>query len=280
MNYFKTAVLLLALTLILVWAGGAIGGPRGAMFAFIFALIINGISYWFSDKIVLTMYRAYEIPKERYRHLYGLVQELAAAAKLPMPRLYMIENKAPNAFATGRDPEHACLCVTKGILELLEENELRGVLSHEMAHVKNRDTLIMTVTASVAGAIMMLANMARWAAILGGGSRDRRDSGSVIGLIALSVIAPLAAIIVQLAISRSREYGADAGGAYIARDREGLASALSKIGQAARQRGLDANPQTAHLFIVSPFSAGFIANLFSTHPPVADRIKRLKAIKI
>lgn len=280
MNYVKTGILLVVLTLILIWIGNLIGGPRGAMFAFAIAIIINGVSYWFSDKIVLTMYRAYAIPKSQYYHLYKLVGELASNAGLPMPRLYMIENKAPNAFATGRDPGHACLCVTKGILELLEENELRGVLAHELAHVKNKDTLIMTVTAALAGAIMMLANIARWAAIFRGGSRNRSGSGNLFGLIALSIVAPIAAIIVQLAISRSREYGADDRGAHIANDREGLASALNKLGLASRQRGLNASPQTAHLFIVTPFSGSFIANLFSTHPPIKERIKRLRALKI
>jgi len=283
MNYIKTGILLIVLTLILVWIGGFIGGPQGAWIAFIIALVINGISYWFSDKIVLTMYRAYEIPKAQYYHLYNLVEGLAATAKLPMPRLYMIENSSPNAFATGRDPQHACLCVTKGILQLLEEKELKGVLAHELAHVRNRDTLIMTVTAAIAGAIMMLASMARWVAILGGGSRQRRGSGNVFALIAMSIIAPIAALIVQLAISRSREYGADSIGAYIAHDKKGLASALNKLGLASRsprKHGLNANPQTAHLFIVNPFRGSFIANLFSTHPPIKERIERLNALKL
>ena len=281
MNYVKTGILLVVLTLILVWIGGIVGGPRGAMIAFILALVINGISFWFSDKIILKMYKAYEVPKAQYYHLYKLVGELSSTAKLPKPRLFMIENDSPNAFATGRDPEHACLCVTKGLLRILEEDELKGVLAHELAHVRNRDTLIMTVTAAIAGAIMLLANIARWAAIFGGGSRGRsRGSGNLFGLIAISIIAPIAAIIVQLAISRSREYGADRRGAYIARDSRGLAAALAKLSQSQTRHRLQASPQTAHLFIVNPFKGSFITNLFSTHPPVKERITRLNSIKI
>lgn len=280
MNYFKTGILLVALTLILIWIGSIIGGPRGAMIAFIISLIINGISFWFSDRIVLAIYKAYEVPKQQYYHLYSLVNDLALNARLPMPRLYMVENDSPNAFATGRDPDHACLCVTKGLLKILEEDELKGVLAHELAHVKNRDTLIMTTTAAIAGAIMMLANIARWAAIFGGGSRNRRDGANIFGLIAISIIAPIAALIVQLAISRSREYSADKRGAYIARNSRGLASALSKLSEAQRHSKLQASPQTAHLFIVNPFRGNFIANLFSTHPPIKERIARLEAIRI
>jgi len=279
MNYIKTGLLLVILTLILVWIGGIIGGARGAVIAFVIALAINFISFWFSDKIVLKMYKAYEVPKQQYFHLYNLVEELAQNAKLPMPKVYMMESSSPNAFATGRDPEHACVCVTKGLLQLLEENELKGVISHELAHVKNRDTLIMTVTASIAGAIMLLANIARWTAILGGGRGGRRGYGNLIGIIVISIIAPIAALIVQLAISRSREYGADARGAYIARDSKGLARALDKLSRASQYKKLDASPQTAHLFIVSPFNKSFIANLFSTHPPMQERIARLNAMK-
>ena len=280
MNYIKTGILLIILTLLLVWIGSVIGGPQGAWIAFIISLIINGISYWFSDKIVLTIYRAYEIPQEKYYHLYTLVEDLVKNAGLPMPRLYMIESPSPNAFATGRDPHHACLCVTKGLLQLLEEYELRGVLAHELAHVKNHDTLLMTVTAAIAGSVMMLASLARWTAILGGGSRDRRNAGGIFGLIVLSIIAPIAALVIQLAISRSREYGADAGGAYIAGDKKGLASALNKISSASRNYKLEVAPQTAHLFIVNPFRGDFMARLFSTHPPVKERIEKLNALKI
>jgi heat shock protein HtpX len=280
MNYMKTGILLILLTLLFIWVGEIIGGPGGAWTAFIMAMLMNGISYWFSDKIVLMMYRASEMPKEQYAGLYRLVESLTSGADLPMPRLYLMNNPAANAFATGRDPKHACLCVTTGILQLLDENELKGVLAHELAHVKNRDTLIMTVTATIAGAIMMLANMARWAAIFGGGSsRENRNSENVFGLIAMSIIAPIAAMIVQLAISRSREFGADEKGAYMAKDKDGLASALNKLSQATKYRGLDASPQTAHLFIVNPFRGNFITNLFSTHPPIEARIARLNALK-
>ena len=280
MNYIKTAILLIVLTLILVWVGGLIGGPRGAMYAFIFALVINGISYWYSDKIVLAMYRAKEVPQDTFFHLYNLVEDLTKSAGLPMPKIYMTEEKSPNAFATGRSPDKAVVCVTRGLLELLNENELKGVLAHELAHVKNRDTLIMTVTAAVAGAIMMLAYMARWAAILGGVSKGRRDGANAISLIAISIVAPLAAIIVQLAISRSREYEADRHGAYFARNSEGLAKALESLSRAAKIRPMkETMPQTAHLFIVNPLRSGFVANLFSTHPPITERVRRLRNMK-
>ncbi|GAF91227.1 unnamed protein product, partial [marine sediment metagenome] len=247
---------------------------------FVVALLINGISYWYSDKIVLALYKAREVPEGQFYHLYNLVRELTQSANLPMPRIYMVENKSPNAFATGRNPQKAVVCVTRGLLELLDEEELKGVLAHELAHVKNRDTLIMTVTAALAGAIMMLAYMARWAAIFGGYSRDRRGSGNIISLIAISILAPIAAVIVQLAISRSREYAADRQGAYFAKDPMGLASALRRLGEAAKIRPMkEASPQTAHLFIVNPFRASFITNLFSTHPPIDERIKRLRGMK-
>ncbi|UCD55676.1 MAG: zinc metalloprotease HtpX [Candidatus Omnitrophota bacterium] len=278
MNYVKTGLLLAILTLLLVWVGGVLGGPRGAMIALIFALVLNGVSYWYSDKIVLALYKAKEIPENQFYHLYNLVKGLSQSAGLPMPRIYMVEQKSPNAFATGRNPQKAVVCVTKGLLELLDEDELKGVLAHELAHVKNRDTLIMTVTAAIAGAIMMLAHMARWAAIFGGYSRNRRDSGNLFSLLAISILAPVAALIVQLAISRSREYAADRRGAYFAKNPMGLANALRRLQQAQRIHPMQASPQTAHLFIVNPFRASFIANLFSTHPPVEERIRRLQSI--
>ena len=279
MNYIKTGILLLVLTFLLVWVGSFLGGPRGAMIAFIFALVLNGVSYWYSDKIVLAMYRAKEVPEAQFYHLYDLVRELTARAGLPMPKIYMTDNKSPNAFATGRDPGHAVVCVTRGLLELLDENELKGVLAHELAHVKNRDTLIMTVTAAIAGAIMLLANMARWGAIFGGYSRGRRDSGNIFSLLVVSIIAPIAALIVQLAISRSREYAADGRGAYFAKDTEGLASALERLKQASKARPMKASPQTAHLFIVNPLSPSGLTKIFSTHPPVEERVRRLRAMR-
>lgn len=280
MNYFKTGILLVVLTMLLVWVGSLLGGPRGALIAFIFAILLNGVSYWFSDKIVLSMYRAKELPEAQFYHLYNLVKELTLKARLPMPRIYMVETKSPNAFATGRSPEKSAICVTKGLLELLDEDELKGVLAHELAHVKNRDTLIMCVTAAIAGAIMMLANMARWAAIFGGYSRDRKSSGNLFSLIAISILAPIAAVIVQLAISRSREYAADRYGAYFSKDPQGLASALKRLSQSTKSYPMKASPETAHLFIVNPFRASFLTNLFSTHPPLEERVRRLQSMHV
>jgi len=281
MNYIKTGLLLLVLTLLLVSVGSFLGGPRGALIAFIFALVINGVSYWFSDKIVLALYKAKELPEQQFFHLYNLVRDLTRSAKLPMPKIYMTETRSPNAFATGRSPKKAVVCVTKGLLELLDENELRGVLAHELAHVRNHDTLIMTVTAAIAGAIMMLAYMARWAAIFGGYSRDKRGSGNIISLLAVSIVAPLAALLVQLAISRSREYAADKAGAYFAKDPNGLANALMRLREGAKARPMqEAMPQTAHLFIVNPFRASFVTKLFSTHPPLEERVRRLREMRV
>jgi heat shock protein HtpX len=278
MNYVKTALLLVVMTAILMWIGGLIGGPSGVTIAFLVAMAINGLSYWYSDKIVLKMYNAQELPRDRYDGIYRIVEELSANAGIPCPRVCMADIKASNAFATGRNPANAALCLTRGIIDLLDEEEIRGVISHELAHVKNRDTLIMTVTAAMASAIMMIAYMARWAAILGGYSRDRRDSGNLIGLLAVSIIAPIAAVIVQLAISRSREFAADARGAQIARNPLGLARALEDLERSAKVYRFDAAPQTQHLFIVKPAPANFVANLFSTHPSTAERVKRLRSM--
>ncbi len=280
MNYMKTAILLVALAVLLIWVGGLIGGPRGAMIAFIFALVLNFGSFWFSDRIVLAMYKARELPESRFPETYQIVEELATDANMPRPKVYLAPNDTPNAFATGRDPEHAVVCVTRGILDMLNREELKGVIAHEMAHIKNRDTLIMTVTATLASAIMMLAYMARWTAIFGGfgGRGSRNRSGGIIGLLAISILAPLAAILIQLAISRSREYGADDRGAHMAGSGEGLATALGKLHAASSRYRMNASPQTAHLFIVNPLSGNFIAGLFSTHPPVDKRVERLKAL--
>ena len=280
MNYIKTALLMAALMMLLVWIGGIIGGPRGAMIALIFALVLNGVSYWYSDKIVIAMYKAKEISERQFYHLYNLVRDITQRANLPMPKIYMMESNSPNAFATGRNPQHSAICVTRGLLELLDENELKGVLAHELAHVKNRDTLIMCFTAAIAGAIMLLASMARWAAIFGGFSRNRKGAGNVFALIAISIVAPMAALVVQLAISRSREYAADKQGAYLAKDPLGLANALKRLEQASKVRPIEqASPQTAHLFIVNPFKASFVTKLFSTHPPIEERVRRLQAMR-
>jgi len=282
MNYFKTAMLLVVLAALLIWVGGIFGGPRGATIAFIFALVLNLGSFWFSDRIVLAMYRAQELPERQFSQVHHIVKELAMRAGIPPPRVYLVPIDTPNAFATGRNPQNAVVCVTKSILDLLSREELKGVIAHEISHIKNRDTLIMTVTAALASAIMMLAYMARWAAIFGGfGGRDSRDrSGGIIGLLAISILAPLAAMIIQLAISRSREYGADKRGAQLAGSGIGLADALRKLHESSRYYRMNTSPQTAHLFIVNPLKGDFIANLFSTHPPVEKRIERLKTLQL
>ncbi|GJQ50541.1 protease HtpX-like protein [Candidatus Kuenenia stuttgartiensis] len=281
MNYFKTAVLLVVLTLILVWAGSIFGGRQGAVFAFAIAMGMNFFSYWYSDKIVLKIYRARQITGQDSPKYFALVKELTANAALPMPNLYIIPTQAMNAFATGRNPGHAAIAVTEGLLNSLTHEELKGVLAHELSHVKNRDILICTIVATIAGAITMLANMAQWTAMFGGfGRHDDDDSGGggVVGLIALAIVAPIAALLIQMAISRSREYAADKSGALMARNPAGLASALEKLHQAARVRPLDAGTSSAHLFIVNPLSGRSFASLFSTHPPIEERVKRLRSM--
>jgi len=279
MNYFKTGVLLIALTLLFVWVGGMIGGRQGAQIAFVMAFVMNIVSYWFSDKIVLMMYGARPAGENEYPELFQIVRGLTQEAGLPMPKVYIVPQDSPNAFATGRNPKNAVVCVTKGIMDILNQEELKGVIAHELSHVKNRDILIMSITATIAGAIMMLANMARWAAMFGGRSRDNREGGSnAIGFLVAVIVAPLAAMLVQLAISRSREYAADRRGANLAHSSMGLANALMKLDEASKFRRLRASPQTAHMFIVNPLRGDFLATLFSTHPPVGERIKRLEKI--
>lgn len=281
MNYIKTGLLLTALTMLFVWIGGYFGGNAGALYAFIFALVMNFGAYWFSDKIVLGMYGAKEIKPDEVPELYNIVRELTSNAKLPMPKVYISPQDSPNAFATGRNPKHSAVCVTQGILNILSREELKGVIAHELSHIKNRDTLIMTVAATIAGAITMLASWARWAAIFGGfGSRGGRSkNNNVIGYIFMLIVAPLAAMLIQLAISRSREYAADKRGAYIAGTPSGLASALLKLEKGARAHPMSANNATAHIFIVNPLRPGGVAGLFSTHPPIQERVKRLQSIK-
>jgi heat shock protein HtpX len=269
----KTGLLLGALTALMILLGGAIGGQGGVMIAFVLAVLMNVFSYWFSDKLVLRMYRAQEVGPEH--PLTRVVARLAQKAGLPMPRVYVIPQASPNAFATGRDPHHAAVAATEGILQLLPENELEGVIAHELTHVSNRDILISSVAATLAGAIMLLANMLRFAAFFGGGSRDDREGTNPIALLGMAILAPVAAMLIQAAVSRQREYAADRGGADIAGSPTGLASALRHIDAAARQVPLDANPATAHLFIMRPFSGGGLLNLFSTHPPTEARIKAL-----
>ncbi len=284
MNQLKTGLLLSILTVLLVFVGQLIGGAQGAMTAFMFALVINLGSYWFSDKIVLAMYRAKPLDEAEAPQVYRVIREIAARDRIPMPRLYVIPTATPNAFATGRNPKHAAVAVTSGLLEIMSEEELKGVLAHELSHVKNRDTLIMTVAAAVAGAISQLAYWARWGMMMGGRNDDRRNSNAAVQLAALLVIAilaPLAAMLIQLAISRTREYGADESGARLTGNPQGLASALEKLETAVRAHPLpNANPATAHLFIVNPLSAGAIAKMFSTHPPVAERVRRLRSMSL
>ncbi|MFA6350665.1 MAG: zinc metalloprotease HtpX [Candidatus Omnitrophota bacterium] len=279
MNYFKTGLLLIILTMLFVLIGGYFGGRQGAIYAFIFAFIMNMISYWFSDKIVLKMYRAKEVNVSEVPEIYNIVRNLTTAAEMPMPKIYIAPQNSPNAFATGRSPKHAAVCVTQGILNILDREELKGVIAHELSHIKNRDTLIMTVAATIAGAITMIANMARWAFIFGGrGSRDRGGNG--IGMLVMLIVAPIAAMLIQLAISRSREYAADKRGAFIAGTPKGLSAALLKLEKGNKAYPMDANQSTAHLFIVNPLRPGAIAGLFSTHPPIEERVKRLENMTI
>ena len=284
MNGFKTTILLALMTVLLVWAGDLMGGRQGAVFALIMAGAMNFFSYWFSDKMVIAMYRGRQVSAEDDPELYGIVQELAQRANLPMPRVYMLPQETPNAFATGRNPQHAAVAVTAGIRRILTKRELAGVLGHELTHVLNRDILVSTIAATLAGAISYLAYMAQWAAIFGGGrSRDDEGGGgNVFGLIFMMIVAPLAAMLIQMAVSRSREYGADAGGAKISGDPLALASALRKLHMASQEIPLQVNDatanSTAHMFIVNPLTGRGFANLFSTHPPVEERIARLEAI--
>lgn len=272
-NLFKTGIYMLFLTLLLLWIG-SFWGRAGMIIAFVFAFIMNFFSYWYSDRIVLAIYRAQPVTPGEYPELYRIVNELASRMKIPAPTIHVIDHPAPNAFATGRDPEHAAIAVTTGIINILSEEELEGVIAHEMAHVKNRDTLIQTVVATIAGAITMLAYMARFAAIFGGGNRDR--NGGLIGVLVMSIIAPIAALMIQLAISRTREYQADESGARASGKPYALASALKRLQAASRRVPMEVSPNTAHLFIVNPLRGGGFIALFSTHPPIEDRIARLE----
>lgn len=279
MNNFKVIFLLLLLTLLFVAIGYYLGGQRGMLFAFGLAVVMNFFSYWFSDKIVLSLYRARPATEQTDARLLRIVRYAAQKGFLPMPRVYVIPTRAPNAFATGRNKEHAAVAVTEGILELLSNDELEGVIGHELAHVKNRDILIGTIVATIAGAIGILAAMARWAAIFGGvGRSDDRDGGGPFALLIMAIVAPLAAMLIQLAISRAREYKADKVGSQITGQPLALASALDKLHRAPVQLRLDQRPATAHLFIASPLSGKGLSGLFSTHPPVKERIRRLQVL--
>ncbi|HVP37356.1 MAG TPA: zinc metalloprotease HtpX [Terriglobales bacterium] len=275
MNTLKTAFFLTLLTLLLIFIGRILGGNSGMIIALVFAAIFNLGSYWFSDKIVLAMYRAQKIEESDNPGLFQIVRRIASQAGLPMPKVYIIPTDSPNAFATGRNPEHAVVAVTSGILRILSEDELEGVISHEMSHIKNRDILISSIVATVAGAISMLAQMAQFAAIFGGG-RDDENRGGGLGLLFMAIIAPIAALLIQLAISRSREYQADESGAKICHKPLALAGALKKLSYASQRVPMQANPSTAHLFIVNPLTGGGLTSLFSTHPPLEQRISRLE----
>jgi heat shock protein HtpX len=273
-NGLKTALLLGILSALLLGLGEVLGGANGLMIAFVFAAVMNLGSYWFSDKIVLRMYKATEVGPEH--QLYKIVERLTARASLPMPKVYIIPDASPNAFATGRNPSHAAVAATEGILRVLSEPELEGVIAHELAHVKHRDILISSVAATIAAAIMMVARMSQFAAMFGGyGGRDDRNGTNPITLIATIIFAPLAAMLIQMAISRSREFAADAGGAALAGNPYGLAEALRKIDAVSKRVPLDANPATAHMFIIKPFAGAGLMSLFSSHPPTEARIAAL-----
>ena len=276
MNTFKTALLMTLLTVLVVFAGNLIGGQSGMVIAFGFALLMNVGTYWFSDKMVLKMYGAQVLDPSTYADVYTMTQEMTGRAGLPMPKLYLIRGEQPNAFATGRNPENAAVAVTEGIVRLLSRDELRGVIAHELAHIRNRDILVATIAATMAGAISMLANMAQWAMIFGGGRSSDDREGNPIAMIAMIIVMPLAATMVQLAISRQREFLADEGGAEMSGNPLSLASALKNLHNASLQLPMKASPSTAHLFIVNPFSAKGLAKLFSTHPPMEERIARLE----
>ncbi|MBM2839321.1 MAG: Heat shock protein, Metallo peptidase, family [Deltaproteobacteria bacterium] len=276
MNTLKTTFLLTALTLLLLFFGKALGGNSGMMFALVMAGVMNFVSYWFSDKIVLKMYGAKEVTEGDAPRLYGITRQLAIKANLPMPKVYIIPGMSPNAFATGRNPQHAAVAATEGILKMLNDEELEGVMAHELAHVGNRDILISSIVATIAGAISMLANMAQFAAMFGG--RDRERGGNPMVMIAMAIIAPIAAMLVQMAISRSREYQADEYGARICGKPLALANALKKLHMGVAAIPMEANAATAHMFIVSPLTGGGLMSLFSTHPPMEERVKRLEEL--
>lgn len=278
MNRMKTMMLLAALTALVLFIGRAIGGQQGLVFAIVIAGLMNFVSYWFSDKIVLSMYRAQPVTPEEAPELYHLVHDLAMRAELPMPKLYILPEDTPNAFATGRNPQHGAVAVTAGIMRLLSREELAGVIAHELGHIKNRDTLIMTVSAALAGALSHLATMAMWGGLLGGGRHSDDDEGAnpIAGLLGI-ILAPIAASLIQMAISRSREYLADEAGARYSGNPMALASALRKIESWSQRIPIqDGNPATAHLFIINPFTGGGLARMFSTHPPTAERVALLE----
>ncbi|MBI2963990.1 MAG: zinc metalloprotease HtpX [Deltaproteobacteria bacterium] len=281
-SVIKTTLLLAALTGLFLVLGDVLGGTLGMQYAFVLAVVMNAASYWFSDKIVLASYGARPIAETDAPELYRIVRRLAQKAQVPTPRIYRIPSDSPNAFATGRNPQHAAVAVTDGILRLLNREELEGVLAHELGHVFNRDILVSSIAATLAGAVMMLARMAQWGAMFGGlgGRNDREERGNGLVLLLAMVLAPLAATLIQLAVSRAREYGADDSGARLCGNPHALADALEKLAIQSGRIPLDASPQTAHLFIVNPLSGQFLANLFSTHPPIQERVARLRGMHL
>ena len=280
MNGFKTVILMTAMMVLFIIVGGLLGGEHGMMIAFAISLVMNFGSYWFSDKMVLAMYGAKEVTREEQPQLYDIVEDLSQKAELPMPRVYIMNNPSPNAFATGRNPEHSAVAVTTGILSILNKDELEGVISHELTHVKHRDILVGTIAATLVGTITFIARMAGWAAMFGGSSRSSNDRDNVIGDLALMILAPIAALLIQMAISRSREYMADEGGAQISGKPLALASALNKLSRAKEAIPMaNAGTASAHMFIVNPLKGRSLMKLFSTHPPIEERIKRLQEIE-
>jgi heat shock protein HtpX len=281
-NTLKTGLLLAVLTALFLLIGNAVGGQNGMVMAFGLAVLMNFGAYWFSDKIVLRMYGAKEVSEAEAPQLHGVVRRLSLAAGLPMPKVYLIPTDSPNAFATGRNPEHAAVAVTEGILRMLSPDELEGVLAHEMAHVRNRDILVGTMAATLAGAVMMLARFAQFAAIFGGGGRDRDEEGGggIVGMLFMAIVAPIGAMLIQMAVSRSREYLADETGAKFCGKPLSLARALEKISGISREVPMDATPATAHMFIVSPLTGKGVLSLFSTHPPVEKRVERLRSLAV
>ncbi len=279
-NSIKTFLLMGLLTALILWIGNLVGGRAGVVFALLIALGINGYSYWYSDKLILYTTGAQEVQPEHVPELYGMVADLARRADLPMPKVYVVPERAPNAFATGRNPAHAAVAFTEGILDTLDRDELEGVAAHELAHIRNRDILIGTVAATMAGAIMYIAQMAQFAAFFGYRRNDEGEGGGILGLLLAAIVAPLAAVLLQMAVSRSREYLADATAARIAGGPDGLANALARMDQASRHTRLgSASEATAHMYIVNPLAGGGLSSLFSTHPPTEERIRRLLAVR-
>ncbi len=285
MNQLRAWMLMGLLSVLLVIVGRAIGGASGSLVFFLFALAMNGFAYYYSDRVAIGMTRSEPLSEREAPEIYAMVRRLTERAGLPMPRIYRTPSPQPNAFATGRDPQHAAVAVTDGLLNMLDRDEVEGVLAHEIAHIKNRDTLVGTLAATMAGAIQMLANVAQWGLMFGGGSRERDEEGNggplaLVGTLLAVILAPLAAMLIQMAISRSREFLADATGAEIAGRADGLASALLKLERAAHAVPMDVNPAASHLFIVNPLAAGNLMALFSTHPPIAERVRRLREMDL